>query len=70
MSTRSSRQRHISVVCEKGVMVFQRCSDEPRRYKSNWFELCSNIVNRGTGYETLKPSKARTILSQSMLNRP
>ena len=26
------------------------------------------IVNRGTGYETLKPSKARKMLSQSMLN--
>ena len=27
-----------------------------------------NKVNRGTGYEILKPSKARTMLSQSMLN--
>ena len=26
------------------------------------------IVNRGTGYETLEPSKARTMLLQSMLN--
>ena len=27
-----------------------------------------DIINRGTGYETLEPSKARTMLSQSMLN--
>ena len=26
------------------------------------------IVNQRTGYETLKPSKARAMLSQSMLN--
>ena len=41
------------------------------RHSENEFAvplLRTIIVIRGTGYETLKPSKARTMSSQSMLN--
>ena len=38
------------------------------KWRPFWNKVYGSIVNRGTGYETLELSKARTMLLQSMLN--
>ena len=40
------------------------------KWRPFWNKVYGSIVNRGTGYETLELSKARTMLLQSMLNWP
>ena len=69
-----SHQKNIPSQLASGANLYDFLTERPgyevRKNLVGNNTLYGIIVNRGAGYETLEPLKARTLLPQSMLNWP